>query len=235
MSLLIYCIMRPPAREKTAGVNGVGEHPVSVVTSGELAAAVSDLQGVELTAETAQVLAYNRVVEAFHNRGTVIPLRWGSVCEDEPRVVKLLNEQAGKHLALLREFQVRVEIGIRILLAGLAACEPEEFIPTDSAPDRRGRAFLNSRRAHYFRNAQAASIGLAAAESCRKAFAGLFVKCREENPSSQRPLLSLYFLVPRESVEPFQLIFRQLSADISIPLLMSGPWPPYNFVGSDMK
>jgi hypothetical protein len=41
---------------------------------------------------------------------------------------------------------------------------------------------------------------------------------------------SIYFLIPRESIDAFRQVFRQLSKTDSARLLLSGPWPPYNFV-----
>jgi hypothetical protein len=44
------------------------------------------------------------------------------------------------------------------------------------------------------------------------------------------PLVSLYFLVPRQSVERFRRVFRRICRGQSAKLLMTGPWPPFNFV-----
>ena len=43
-------------------------------------------------------------------------------------------------------------------------------------------------------------------------------------------LLSLYFLVPRDSVETFRFTARHFLADKSLEARLKGPWPPYNFV-----
>jgi hypothetical protein len=48
-------------------------------------------------------------------------------------------------------------------------------------------------------------------------------------------LLSLYFLVPGSAVESFRQAFRHLSATEPARLLLSGPWPPYNFVTNNPK
>jgi hypothetical protein len=40
----------------------------------------------------------------------------------------------------------------------------------------------------------------------------------------------LYFLIPRRAVESFRQIFGQVSLQEQARLLLSGPWPPYNFV-----
>jgi hypothetical protein len=49
----------------------------------------------------------------------------------------------------------------------------------------------------------------------------------------QSPMLSLYFLVPRKSIGKFREVFRRLSCAEPARLLLSGPWPPYNFVLPD--
>jgi hypothetical protein len=40
----------------------------------------------------------------------------------------------------------------------------------------------------------------------------------------------LYFLIPRSGLESFRQIFGQVSLQEQARLLLSGPWPPYNFV-----
>jgi len=102
-----------------------------------------------------------------------------------------------------------------------------------------GREFLEGRRAHYAAEecdeAPALRTGGAAAEA-RGALEGLAVKCRAQRSSAPAsPLgrvLSLFFLVRRENVERFREAFRQLQQETSAKMLLTGPWPPYNFVGS---
>ena len=117
---------------------------------------------------------------------------------------------------------------------GLACAQPAY-----AAPGGTGREFLEGRRAHYAAEecdeAPASPLGGAAAEA-RGALEGLAVKCREERSSAPAsPLgrvLSLFFLVRRENVERFREAFRQLQQETSAKMLLTGPWPPYNFVGS---
>jgi hypothetical protein len=97
-------------------------------------------------------------------------------------------------------------------------------------PDRLGLTYLTARKAHYAHQDRWTDGYRQAADRCRAQFAGLFVKCKTEAPSPRLPLLSLYFLVPRPVVESFRQAFRHLSKTESARLLLSGPWPPYNFV-----
>ena len=101
-----------------------------------------------------------------------------------------------------------------------------------AAADRLGLAYLTARKAHYAHQDRWTKEYRQAAERCLAQFAGLFVKSNTEAPSPRLPLLSLYFLVPRPAVESFRQAFRHLTETESARLLLSGPWPPYNFVTS---
>jgi hypothetical protein len=101
-----------------------------------------------------------------------------------------------------------------------------------AAADRLGLAYLTARKAHYAQQDRWTRDYRRAADRCQAQFTGLFVKCQTEAPSPRLPLLSLYFLVPRPAVASSRQAFRQLTATESARLLLSGPWPPYNFVTS---
>jgi hypothetical protein len=63
--------------------------------------------------------------------------------------------------------------------------------------------------------------------------AGCFREVREElGQIDGRSLLSLYFLVPREQGEHFVECLRQDASSLRGTGLLTGPWPPYNFVGA---
>lgn len=58
-------------------------------------------------------------------------------------------------------------------------------------------------------------------------------KLRRLNRRSRNGFLSIYFLVPRQSVARFRSRFRNLFSGRNVKHLLSGPWPPYNFVMPD--
>jgi hypothetical protein len=107
-----------------------------------------------------------------------------------------------------------------------------------------GQAYLTSRKAYYDQEDKLGKEIDTIIEQYRKAFSGLYVKFKAEYPSTgnlqfsifnhqsqtPNPLVSLYFLVPRQSVERFRRVFRRICSGQSARLLMTGPWPPFNFV-----
>ena len=221
----------------------MGGHPVYQVAHRGLSVALSQIGLGDLDPDIPRVRAYERVVLSYHHRGAVVPMRYGCVVEQESRAIQLLEENGPHYETLLQELDGCVEMGLRILLPSgpwamvipggpearrevAGPCPPDPA----AAPDRLGLTYLTARKAHYASQDRWTTEYRQAAERCRDQFTGLYVKYTTEAPSPRLPLLSLYFLVPRPVVGSFRQAFRHLSANEPARLLLSGPWPPYNFV-----
>jgi hypothetical protein len=245
MSCLFYCVRRQPGSEISGSLLGVGGRPVYHVAHRGLSVALSQIGRADLAPDIPRVRAYERVVLSYHRRGAVVPMRYGCVLEQESQAIQLLEEHAPQYEALLQELDGCVEMGLRVLLPSgpwaavlpggpAGSREVSGPGPPDpgAAADRLGLAYLTARQAHYASQDRWTKEYRQAADRCREQFAGLYVKCATEAPSPRLPLLSLYFLVPRPGVASFRQAFRQLTESESARLLLSGPWPPYNFVTS---
>jgi hypothetical protein len=206
---------------------------------------VSRIAPTDLAPDLPRVQAYERVISSYHRQGTVVPIRYGCVVEQESQVIKLLDEHGSHYEVLLQELEGCVEMGLRVLLpsgpwAAVTPGGPEgskEVVgphPPDPAlrPERLGLAYLTARKAHYTHQDRWTGEYRQVADRCLAHFAGLFIKSKLEGPSARLPLLSLFFLVPRPTVKSFRQAFRHLTAIEPARLLLSGPWPPYNFVTS---
>ncbi|MCK9376307.1 MAG: GvpL/GvpF family gas vesicle protein [Syntrophobacterales bacterium] len=235
MSCLLYCIGRRGEAVEPEPPPGVGRQPVFLITRGDLSAAVSRTEAVSQTPDLSDVRAHGRVVAFFHRQRTVIPMRYGCLLEDESRVARVLEDQGPAYDALLQELSGCVEMGIRIVVPEKSP-EPEISRCLEPAPEvtsraaLSGAAYLLNRRAHYAAVDGGTEVQQRLAEQCLTHFTKLFVKSKIEGPVSHLPLLSLYFLVPASLVESFKQAFRRLGCLREARLLLSGPWPPYNFV-----
>lgn len=245
MRYLLYCIFNTPVGAdlyvclKPETPLGIGGQPVSLIAKNSLIAAISRIAQSDLTPDIPRILAYEKVIESFHRdpmiRG-VIPMRYGCLFEEESQISRFLEERGKEFEALLKDLEGCVEMGIRVLIAdcGLRNADSKRSIaqPPFCNPQSltSGQAYLLARRTYYQQGEQLVKESNELSKRCRMVFSGLFVKCKTECFSLRIPLLSLYFLVPRRSVEPFRKIFRHISRKESAKLLLSGPWPPYNFV-----
>lgn len=236
MSRLVYCILPRPETDPGAYGTGVDGQPVCLVSHRGLSAATSLLSGKDMQPDISRLRAYARVVARLHGLGAVIPLRYGCVADDESQVVRMLTERAEEYGLLLKELEGCVEIGLRILPANHPPPAPDPFAPAgDGACPRTGLDYLRARADHYGREKHWQETCRQTAARCRTALAGWFVKCVSEPPSPLTPLVSMYFLVRRGEIESFRRAFGEYRAAESAKLLLTGPWPAYNFVTMDRR
>lgn len=256
MNYLIYCIFNTGRDQQRQRLSGVGKKPVeAIVHETGLGMAVSPIAVAEPRLNVVDALDYQNVIETFFQSGPILPLRFGCVMKDASQIKHHLDQSHEGYAALLKDLDGCVEMGIRIL--------PEEenldldFSRKTDAPAVRpvidcldfarqtthpGRSYLATREPYYARQEAISRENSDLIERIRSAFAGLFVKYREESPGSgggsppfRIPLRSLYFLVPRSSLGHFRATFRQIGKKESAKLLLSGPWAPFNFVLPDRK
>jgi hypothetical protein len=244
VKFLLYCVFGSREGQETPRPQGVCGQPVFTVASNGLCAAMSRICPSNILPNIGRALAYGRVIESFHREFTVVPMRYGCVFEEQSQVLRMLEERAGEYRAMLKELEGCVEMGICVLWEdGRGSVVEEESSVSESVFEKGdaangGRAYLAERKAYYAPWERFVRRKDALLERCRAAFAGLFVRCKAEiSPWRVKgsPLgigvPSFYFMIRRGSVEAFKEAFREFSSREKDKFLLSGPWPPYNFVG----
>ncbi len=220
MKYLLYCICQQ-------GVDEPPQEPgIRVVTGYGLAAVVSGVEEPTAAPSVSSLLEYERVVEAIHARQTVIPLRYGCRMENEEQIVRLLEDRCQEYKALLDRLRGMTEMGIRLLW-------PTSAVPLPDIPQSPGTAYLASLRNRYNSQDALAPEEAQLADRIADSLARWSTDQRREISSSgQGRMLSLYFLTPKSRSEEFRKKAREISPPPEVKLLLSGPWPPYNFVVS---
>ena len=259
MKHLLYCIFNSSDVQRQAALPGVDGQSVFPVAINGISAAVSEIGDAHLAPDIPRAMAYQKVIASFHSDRTVIPMRYGCVLGGRPQVIQFLNKNARRYESLLKELDGCVEMGIRLMIDDCRLSIEDLRNPKSKIT---GQAYLAARKAHYAQEDRITAAKTEIITQFRAAFAGLFVKSKVEttgiphvpstinNQPSQinnrkspinhqqstinNQLLSLYFLVPGKSIDPFRRVFRHLHSRMeTTKLLLSGPWPPYNFVLPD--
>jgi len=211
---------------------GVGGAPVRLTVEGGLGAAVSWIEPPDLTPNVARALSYARVVEALHGDRAVLPMRYGCLFEEERQVVELLAVHGQQYAAVLRGLDGCVEMGVRVLLAAESSSPLPSFGPESGGAS--GRAYLTARAARHAQAEEVTGALAAVTERLRIALDGLAERTEAGRGVRAAPgLSSLYFLVKRGTVESFRRAFQRIERAEPARLLLSGPWPPYNFVAPE--
>jgi hypothetical protein len=197
-----------------------------IVAAHGLAAVVSPVEETSSAPSVSSVLAFEKVVEAIHARHAVIPVRYGCLMHSESEIIRLLEDHRQEYGALLGRLDGMNEMGIRVLC-------PARPGPVSRGPLSPGAAYLASLRNRYGSGDSLAPEEAELADQIAALLSGCYSERRREiSPANQGRLLSLYFLMPKAGVEQFRNKVRQIRPPGGAKLLLSGPWPPYNFAVS---
>jgi hypothetical protein len=237
MSYLLYCIFRGRLPAALEIPDGVGGHRVFTANYNGFGAALSKLPEPESPPDISKLLVYETVVESFYRHLAVIPMRYGCRVGCPYEATVLLRENHAAYGTLLHELEGLDEMGVHVLLdtSGDGMKSNPRPVREESLPleGDTGAAYLAAKQQRYLGLDRAGLQQRQLVEELCGSLCGSFVRHKVEVPSSSGGrLLSLYFLVPRDSVESFRRAARVHHANESVKLLMSGPWPPYNFVDS---
>lgn len=247
MSLLVYGVVSSetdPRRKACVRLpRGVDDAPVHLVKVDQLGAIVSLAVASGATVTVPRALAYARVIDRIHADRAIVPMRYGCVLRESHDVVDLLRARAEDYARLLQAVDGCVEMSIRLLSdrpePPPPATSPSEGVEVSSDMSARspGMAYLTRRRRIYDEQEKATREAEARLEGIRAALSGWFVTCKVEHPqaASVRPVFAapafaLHFLLKREWVSSFRHVFGRFDPAERRRLLLSGPWPPYNFV-----
>jgi len=244
MKYLAYCILSSCDAREAPRPNGLDGNPITVIEAAGLAVACSPAPGRPAEPPVSDLLAYAAVIDRMHQACPVLPLRFGSLLEGTEEMEQVLRRRHDEFAQALAEVGRCVEMGLRALADEEPIPVERETVPHDIAGEPApqalpesgaGVAYLRRRREAFAIKDQQQQARQSLAEAVRQAFAGLFVCWTSEVAEGEPRLTSFHFLVRRADVEPFRGAFRRLQKTCSARLLLTGPWPPYNFVNSGKR
>ena len=228
-----------PADASAPDVSGIGEAEaaVRVVRSGELGALVSDVDRPEV--ESARALrGHARVLDAAIAAGPVVPLRFGTMVDDEAAVVsEVLEPYRDRYDDLLDRLGQHVEIAVRVTYDEDAVLR--DLIASDPAIAARHERIAGvDPDAAYYERIELGEQILGALEQRREGDAAEIYDalCEVADDVSVKELLrpemvvNGTFLVRRSGVgEFYDAIGSSTEAHPELRVRFIGPLPPYSF------
>ncbi|HST49347.1 GvpL/GvpF family gas vesicle protein [Jatrophihabitans sp.] len=200
--------------------------PVSAVVS----PAPDDLRG-----KRRDLLAHQRVLDLLAEHGPVLPMRFGVVAPDEQTLLESLRGNAERYTRLLRELAGRVELNVKALP------DEQQFIASASNDPAVRSALQAARRDGSHERQVQLGQAVATAVAQRRQLCGAQLLDRLHPLASRtatlaagdKYVLNAAFLVERSAVDGFTDAVDELRAQLSpaVDLVLTGPLPPYSFVG----
>ena len=209
--------------------------PLDQYGPGSLDAALKDLDWVSRIA-----LAHAAVVEHFATLpgATVIPMKLFTMFSTVERAMAGMRGRGAELRRVFARLEGCEEWGVRVLRRDRK--QPAARSPRSSivAKPSTGTAFLTARKQARDDARAAMSAAATAADAVYLSLAGIAAEHRRrtaEAPGVVAPLLDAAFLVPTRRRARFQSAAQKVARQISetgAEMTLTGPWPPYNFVGS---
>lgn len=239
-ALYVYGIVNNTRTVELAGLPAVGGlAPGTVRTVGEpdlpVAAVVSPAPD-DLRGKRRDLQAHQQVLDVLTERGGVLPMRFGVLSPDQPTLLASLRTGADRYRTLLDELAGQVELNLK------AVPDEDQFVAA-AANDPAVRDAMNAARRDGSRDRQL-QLGrtVTAAVAQRRELAGNrlldelqpLASRRTVIGTSDQQLLNAAFLLPRTQVSRFVQTVDRLREQLApaIDLVLTGPLPPYSFVGT---
>jgi hypothetical protein len=179
------------------------------------------------------------VVEHVARHATVIPVKLFTLFATDERALAHLGRRRAALVRTAARVAGRQEWGVRVRLDRDAAARrwrAEARAGADGATT--GTRFLLLRRAERVARQTLASHGRADVEAAFETLASLADDARRRPPDQveggDRLVLDAAFLLPRGRAARFRAAARATAARLAglgYQLTLTGPWPPYHFVG----
>lgn len=253
----VYCLLRSPAApsstpslaEAPEGMPGTSalrlipvedglwlaaaDAPLSAYGSDEIERRLSDLDWV-----SERALAHERVVEHFAAQGTVLPMKLFTLFHGDERATAQIRERREEIGRVLDRIAGRVEWGVRVHFREDEA-RRQAFTAAQNGPrPASGTSFLQRKKAEKESARDLAGKARIEVQSAYDELARHAVEARRREPApgeaGARLLLDAAFLVPSGDGDAFEAEVRRQAdrlAGQSCEVTLTGPWPPYNFLG----
>ncbi len=222
----LYCIA-PGGHGPGAGRRGLDDRPLLGRDCGPFTLWLSELEAApRATVDAAR--RHNEVVAAASGREvTPVPVRFGQWFATPEALERRVLDRCDAYAAWLRELAGALEFGIRVL----EAVPPSPSAAASTRPAT-GREYLEALARRDAAARAAASRAESLAAELRAALGGLVRRDRVEPPADGRGHASIAHLVARRDFERYGRRIAELRARRpALRLVVSGPWPPYSFVG----
>jgi hypothetical protein len=187
---------------------------LEVIPVDGLAAVCTRAQEPEFSAEA--LWRHEEVVEALMADRDLLPVRYGTLLEDEGAVAHAVEERRDELAAALDRVRGAVELSVRVMATETREAAPAATDAVSGAEYLRSRSDADAERDRASRALHEPLAGLARASA--------------EGRARPQELFSRAYLVERDAVEAFAAeVARLQDANPALSILCTGPWPPYSF------
>ena len=247
MGIMIYSILslkKNPRKLNTMlagikGISGVGLYAVSV---DKITVVVCDINKAEIIADKSCAIEYAGVIETLAQQFTLLPVRYGSVMESADAIKKILERNYNEIQRNLQKVENKFEFGLKVfcdsekLMAELE--DANETVQKSGSEIKNSvfRKYVNQKLIEHRREEMLLSYVDSIIVEFTRFLTHLNTINKIKKMASKKNIIDAVFLLKKnrkdemvQAVKDFQSKYPRLN------FILTGPWPPYNFVDFTIK
>ena len=251
MDKMIYSILSVKRNHEKlnallVGMKGISEVDLYVVSFDEITAVVSDIKRANLITDRSNAIEYAGVIENLAQQFTLLPMRYGSLMESTDLINKMLGRNYNEIQHNLLKVENKCEFGLKIfcdsekLKAELRAkSEADTKTPAKPAPEIKNsvyRDWVNKKLKEH----RLEELLLTYVDSVIAEITGYLARLNAVNKfkkmATETTIIDAVFLLDKERKDALIHAVGGLQNQYpGLNFVLTGPWPPYNFVEITIK
>ena len=237
MTLKLYAYGVIDSNEKMEeSIKGLSEASVYNIPYRDIGIVVSDLDPQAQIKNEESIMRHEEVVEVLMDRFTILPMRLYTVFSGKEELLLKAKDHYEDFIKNLNRVRNKAEFGIKVIWAGNIIKEriinAHKSESPSADPTRAGTKFMKEKFEKYKIDKEFEEE----ADRCIAILDGFLNRIASEKKieklKTDNLLLSASYLVDNEKRDDFETAFEVLrnSQGGDLKYLLSGPWPPYNFI-----
>ena len=236
----IYCIIGSGQSRSfgSIGIGGRGDE-VYTICLNDIAAVVSDSPIKKYPVSRENLIPHEYAIEEVMKSYTVLPVRFGTIAEDEKRVKKILEREHDRFVDLLKNIEAKKELGLKAIFK-------EDVIYRDISEKYRDIGILKAKIAAlppdktYYQRIEVGKMVEAALQKEKEIYkkeilailSPLAVEVKTNNTYGERMIINAAFLVEKHKEAEFDRRVQALNDRYGkrIKFKYVGNVPPFNFI-----
>jgi hypothetical protein len=251
MEMILYAVIAAEKQSEKlklllAGMKGISDADLYPVSCDEITAVVSDIAKAYLISDRCTAITYAGVVETLAQQFALLPMQFGSVMESSGAVENMLRRNHDEFRKNLQSVENRCEFGLKIF------CDSEKLnaklreksetgnsTPLYPEPEIKNsvfREYVNKKlKEHRFEELLVTYVDAVIVE-IKENLSRLEVVGKFKKMASATNIVDAVFLLEKgKENELIQTVKQLQNENQGLNYILTGPWPPYNFVEIAIK
>ena len=251
MQQMIYAIVSPKDSQPTlkallAKMKGIAGNELQTISLGGFTAIISNIIKADLVASRSDALQYAGVIEAMAEHYPILPVRFGSVMDSMEAIRSLLERNTIEIQQNLLKVENKNEFGLKIF------CDPDTLkaqlkqrseslagTPVISSIERKKSIYIdyvNQKLSEH----RVEEMLMAYIDSVITEMSGFLTRLEAITKFTKMVtpttiVDALFLIEKRKKDELISAVEEVQKKHPSLRFVMTGPWPPYNFVDFKVK